>query len=84
MQDRTRIHTSDDYEIRYWSEKFGVSLDQLKAAVNKGNSISAVKKTQGGLVVTAGTQALGCDAGCTHAPSAFRAPSFLRSMLTPQ
>jgi hypothetical protein len=45
MQDRTRINTSEDYELRYWSEKFGVSRDQLKAAVNKvGNSVSAVEK----------------------------------------
>jgi hypothetical protein len=35
IQDRTRINTSEDYEVRYWSEKFGVSRDQLKAAVNK-------------------------------------------------
>jgi hypothetical protein len=45
MQDRTRINTSEDYELRYWSEKFGVSRDELKAAVNKvGNSVSAVEK----------------------------------------
>ena len=45
MQDRTRINTSEDYELRYWSEKFGVTQDQLKAAVNKvGNSVSAVEK----------------------------------------
>jgi Protein of unknown function (DUF3606) len=45
MQDRTRVNTSEDYEVRYWSEKFGVSRDQLKAAVNKvGNSVSAVEK----------------------------------------
>ena len=45
MQDRTRINTSEDYELRYWSEKFGVSRDQLKAAVIKvGNSVSAVEK----------------------------------------
>ena len=45
MQDRARINTSEDYELRYWSEKFGVSRDQLKAAVNKvGNSVSAVEK----------------------------------------
>ena len=45
MQDRTRINTSEDYELRYWSEKFGVSQDQLKAAVQKvGNSVSAVEK----------------------------------------
>jgi hypothetical protein len=23
-QDRRRINTSEDYEIRYWSKKFGV------------------------------------------------------------
>jgi hypothetical protein len=45
MQDRTRINTSEDYEVRYWSEKFGVSQDRLKAAVKKvGNSVSAVEK----------------------------------------
>jgi len=45
VQDRTRINTSEDYELRYWSEKFGVSRDQLKAAVDKvGNSVSAVAK----------------------------------------
>jgi stage III sporulation protein SpoIIIAA len=45
IQDRTRINTNEDYELRYWSEKFGVTQDQLKAAVNKvGNSVSAVEK----------------------------------------
>ena len=45
MQDRTRINTEEDYELRYWSEKSGVSQDQLKAAVKKvGNSVSAVEK----------------------------------------
>jgi hypothetical protein len=45
MQDRTRINTNEDYELRYWSEKFGVSQDRLKAAVQKvGNSVSAVEK----------------------------------------
>lgn len=44
MQDRTRINTSEDYELRYWSEKLGVTQDQLKAAVTKvGNSVSAVE-----------------------------------------
>src|SRR5689334_4681179 len=45
MQDRTRINTSEDHEVRYWSQKFGVSADPLKAAVKKvGNSVSAVEK----------------------------------------
>jgi Protein of unknown function (DUF3606) len=45
MQDRTHINAGEDYELRYWSEKFGVSQDRLKAAVQKvGNSVSAVEK----------------------------------------
>lgn len=32
-QDRARINTSEDYEVRDWSKKFGVSADELKAAV---------------------------------------------------
>jgi len=44
-QDRSRINTGEDYEVRYWSEKFGVSPDQLKAAVKKvGDSAEAVEK----------------------------------------
>ena len=44
-QDRTRINTNEDHEVRYWSQKFGVSADQLKTAVKKvGNSASAVEK----------------------------------------
>jgi len=44
-QDRSRISTSEDYEVRYWSKKLGVSPDELKAAVKKvGNSAAAVEK----------------------------------------
>jgi hypothetical protein len=39
----TLINTN--FEIRYWSEKFDVSAEQLKAAVKKvGSSVSAVEK----------------------------------------
>jgi hypothetical protein len=34
-QDRGRIDVSESHELRYWSEKFGVSHDQLKSAVQK-------------------------------------------------
>jgi Protein of unknown function (DUF3606) len=34
-QDRSRVNTSEDYEVQYWSKKFGVSPDELKAAVKK-------------------------------------------------
>jgi small membrane protein len=44
-QDRSRISLREDYEVRYWSEKFGVSSDRLKAVVKKvGNSADAVEK----------------------------------------
>jgi len=39
--DRDRINTSEDYEIRYWAEKFGVSHDELKQAVKDSGSNSA-------------------------------------------
>jgi hypothetical protein len=31
--DRDRINVHEDYELRHWSKKFGVSADELKAAV---------------------------------------------------
>lgn len=44
-QDRVRINTTEDHEVRYWSQKFGVTPDQLKDAVKKvGNSAEAVEK----------------------------------------
>jgi hypothetical protein len=44
-QDRSRISVHEDYEVRYWSKKFGVSADKLKAAVQRvGNSAKAVEK----------------------------------------
>lgn len=33
--DRDRINVNEDYELRDWSEKFGVSKEALKAAVGK-------------------------------------------------
>jgi len=48
-QDRFRINLSEDYEVRYWSQKFGVSADRLKAAVKKvGNSAKAVEQEVAG------------------------------------
>ena len=43
-QDRTRISLSEDYEVRDWSNKFGVTPDELKAAVKAvGNEAAAVE-----------------------------------------
>ena len=44
-QDRTRINVDEDYELRDWSKKFGVTGDQLKATVKAvGTSATAVEK----------------------------------------
>ena len=46
--DRSRIDISEDYECRYWSEKFCVSPDQLKQAVKKaGPAVDDVARELG-------------------------------------
>lgn len=39
-QDRKRISLSDDYEVRDWSEKFGVTEERLREAVRKVGSMA--------------------------------------------
>ena len=34
-QDRLRVNVNQDHELRYWSQKWGISQDQLRAAVGK-------------------------------------------------
>jgi Protein of unknown function (DUF3606) len=34
-QDRARVNVNEDHEVRYWTQKWGVSKEQLAAAVNK-------------------------------------------------
>ncbi len=34
-EDRKRINVHEDYELRYWSEKFGVSEDEIRRAVER-------------------------------------------------
>jgi hypothetical protein len=44
-QDQNRINISQEYEVRYWSKKFGVTPDQLRATIRKvGNSVAAVER----------------------------------------
>lgn len=44
-QDRKRINLSEDYEVQDWSKKFGVTTDQLRAAVKAvGDQADAVEK----------------------------------------
>ena len=38
--DRARINLSEAYEVRDWAERFGVSPDALRAAVQKAGPIS--------------------------------------------
>lgn len=43
-QDRSRIAMGEEYEVGYWTRKFGVSREQLQEAVNAvGNSAGAVE-----------------------------------------
>jgi len=43
-QDRSRISLQEDYEVRDWAAKFGVTADVLKAAVEAvGHDASAVE-----------------------------------------
>lgn len=47
-QDRKRINVHEDYELRDWSKKFGVSPEELKKAVEQvGDSAEAVQKHLG-------------------------------------
>jgi Protein of unknown function (DUF3606) len=47
-QDRSRISLGEDYEVRYWCKKYGVTPDVLRAAVEKvGNSAKAVEAELG-------------------------------------
>lgn len=46
--DRDRINVNEDYELRDWSKKLGVTPEQLKKAVQSvGPSADAVKKHLG-------------------------------------
>lgn len=48
--DRQRISLSEEYEVRDWSEKFGVSEESLRAAVAKvGNMAEDVERELRGL-----------------------------------
>ena len=43
--DRDRINVNEDYEVRDWAKKFGVSPDELKRAVQQvGDRADAVRQ----------------------------------------
>ncbi len=49
-RDRNLIALGEDYEVRDWSKKFGVTADELKAAVkavgNKASDVEAHLKSK--------------------------------------
>lgn len=47
-QDASRIALEEDYEVRYWTDKWSVSREQLAAAVKAvGHSADAVARHLG-------------------------------------
>lgn len=47
-QDSSRVNLEQDYERRYWCERFGCTEDQLRRAVAKvGSSADAVGRELG-------------------------------------
>lgn len=48
-EDASRINLNEDYEVEYWTNRFGLSKERLKAAVDKvGVSVDAVAKELNG------------------------------------
>lgn len=46
--DRARVNTSEAWELSYWSKEFGVTEEQLKAAVKAvGPMVTDVRKKLG-------------------------------------
>ena len=44
-QDRARVNIHEDHEVAYWTKKWGISKEQLAAAVKKASvSADAVAK----------------------------------------
>ena len=43
-RDGSRVNVNEDYELRYWTERFNVSADELREIVMKvGTSVLAVE-----------------------------------------
>lgn len=46
VPDTKRINTGQSYEVTYWTQKWGISTRQLKAAIKATGSTSAGKVEQ--------------------------------------
>ena len=66
--DRTRINVNEDYELRYWTAKFGCTTTELKAAV------AAVGVMACGDLVTLRPALAPCDARAAVARGHLRHP----------
>ncbi|MDF2434151.1 MAG: hypothetical protein JWP44_3782 [Mucilaginibacter sp.] len=43
--DRDKINIQENYEVEYWTKKFGIDREELKKAVSAaGTSVEAVQK----------------------------------------
>ena len=38
FQDRSRINMTEDHEVAYWTEKFGVTKEELQSAIDVAGS----------------------------------------------
>jgi hypothetical protein len=45
-QDRQRVNMSEDYEVSYWSKKWGVTREELAEAVRQAGPMSAAVARQ--------------------------------------
>ena len=44
-QDASKVNVHEQYEVEYWTKRFGVTPDQLKAAVSRvGTSAAKVEQ----------------------------------------
>ena len=49
-QDRSRVAMEQEHEVRYWTERFGVSREDRQRAVDAvGNSVSAIEQRLKGM-----------------------------------
>ena len=47
-QDRSRVSLSEEWEVRYWTQNFGVSRERLQSIVEEvGHSVEAVRRKLG-------------------------------------
>jgi hypothetical protein len=47
-QDASRVSLQEPWEVKYWTERFGVTAEQLQEAVNAvGNSVREVEEYLG-------------------------------------